>query len=242
MEAWRLIHSWNAAPGFNMALDEAMLLLPHGRPTLRFYTWSPETLSLGYFQKALEVPNLERAESAVRRLTGGGAIHHAHELTFSITCAAEHPLYAGEVRRSYAKLHGVILEVLAQLGVAGDFRGQNSLRSDLPSTGMCFEHSTDLDLAWDGKKGVGSAQRRTRGRVLHHGSIKLGRSSLDESVAAIWDHSPGLTPEALAEILGAGLARSLGLRLEPGEPEPEELLHASERASHFSSSAFLRRR
>ena len=242
MEAWRLIHSWNAAPGFNMALDEALLLLPHGRPTLRFYTWSPETLSLGYFQKALEVPNLERAQVAVRRLTGGGAIHHARELTFSITCDASHPLYAGEVRRSYAQVHGVILDVLAQLGVEGSYRGQASLRSDLPDTGMCFEHSTDLDLAWDGKKGVGSAQRRTRGRVLHHGSIKLGRSSLDASVAAIWDHAPGLSAEALAELLGAGLADGFGWRLEAGEPEPEELAHASERAAHFTSEAFLRRR
>jgi len=242
MDTWRLIHSWNASPGFNMALDEACLLLADSPPTLRFYTWSPETLSLGYFQKVAEVPNLERARCAVRRLTGGGAIHHANELTFSLACSLEHPLYAGEVRASYERIHGLLKDVLAEYGVDADFRGQGALDSDLPNTGMCFEHSTDLDLAWGGQKGVGSAQRRSGGRVLHHGSIKLGRSDLDASVAAIWDHSPALSVEPLAERLCLALGERYKLSFVPGEPSPRELAHVAERAAYFSSPEFLRRR
>jgi len=225
-----------------MALDEALLLLPEEQPSLRFYTWSPETLSLGYFQKAKEVPNLERASASVRRLTGGGAIHHANELTFSISAKQGHPLYRGEVRNSYERIHGAIAEVLAEYEVQAEFRGQGGLDSDREATGMCFEHSTDLDLAWGGAKGVGSAQRRTGGRVLHHGSIKLGRSELDASVAAIWDHSPGVTPEQLAARLSACFERSFGVRLEPGEARPEELEHAALRAEHFTSREFVYRR
>ena len=197
---------------------------------------------MGYFQKAKQVPNLERAQVAVRRLTGGGAIHHAKELTFSITCAARHALYAGEVRRSYEAIHGAIAEVLGDYAVQASFRGQGALLSDKPATGMCFEHSTDLDLAWDGSKGVGSAQRRTGGRVLHHGSIKLGRSDLDASVAALWDHTPDVSPQDLAGRLCSHFAQRFDLDFETDEPTRAEAEHAQRRAEHFTSQAFIHRR
>ena len=84
MSAWRLITTWGASPEFNMGLDEA-LLLQGEQPTVRLYTWAPDTLSLGWFQRLDEVPGADRASRRVRRLTGGGAIHHQHELTFSLT-------------------------------------------------------------------------------------------------------------------------------------------------------------
>ncbi len=241
MEVWRLLRTWSGAPGYNMALDEA-LLLGSARPTLRLYTWEPEALSLGYFQRARDVPNLERAHAAVRRLTGGGAIHHAHELTFSITAPLEHPLYAGEVRGSYERVHAAIADALATFGVHAELRGTSALQSDREGTGMCFEHSTDLDLAWSGAKGVGSAQRRTKGRVLHHGSIKLDRSPLDASVAAIRDVAPSATLEQVAERLLASFASRFGVEFETAEPSKAEGARASERTSHFTSNAFVHRR
>ena len=190
----------------------------------------------------MDVPALEKAAAAVRRLTGGGAIHHENELTFSLAAPADHPLYAGAVRASYERVHGAIAAVLEELGVRALPRGSATLASDRPATGMCFEHSTDVDLAWDGSKGVGSAQRRAKGRVLHHGSIKLGRSELDARVAAIWDHAPDLRREELAERIAAELSRRFELQLEADEPTPEELRHAAERGPYFTSTEFVRRR
>src|SRR5262245_37388016 len=99
-EPWRLIVTWGGEPGWNMALDEALLATSDPRPVLRFYTWEPHALSLGYFQRWESLAARAGASVLVRRFSGGGAIHHADELTFSIAAALSHPLFHGEVRRS----------------------------------------------------------------------------------------------------------------------------------------------
>ena len=174
LEIWRLIESWDAAPEFNMGLDEALLDDPEAAPTLRLYTWSPDTLSLGYFQKWADVPGTDRAGAVVRRITGGGAIHHTRELTFSIVLPQSHALFRGPVPLSYGRIHEALIAALSEFGVEASLAGQAGLLSDRKKTGMCFHESTPLDVAWGERKGVGSAQRRRGGRVLHHGSIKLG--------------------------------------------------------------------
>lgn len=225
-----------------MALDEALLVRGDPRPTLRFYTWRPDALSLGYFQRWSAVPERERATAVVRRLTGGGAIHHADELTFSIAAALDHPLYRGTLPESYARVHGLVAEALAGLGVRAELRGTRALASERPGSAMCFHESTPLDLVWDARKGVGSAQRRSGGRVLHHGSIKIGASVLEGDVATLRPHAEDLTPEALAERLRESFERALGASFELEEPSADELAHARERAGFFTSEAFLRRR
>src|SRR5262249_36174300 len=105
-EPWRLLETWDGEPGWNMALDEALLAGNEARPTLRFYSWKPHALSLGYFQRWRELaPAVAAGTPIVRRFSGGGAIHHAEELTFSITAPQEHALFRGEVRRSYERVH-----------------------------------------------------------------------------------------------------------------------------------------
>ena len=163
METWRLITTWGATPAFNMGLDEALLASPLAPTTLRLYSWSPDTLSLGYFQRFADVRGTESAGRVVRRITGGGAIHHTGELTFSIAADANHRLYAGPVAASYRRVHHVVAAALAEHGVEAELRGARSLASDRDDTGMCFHHSTDLDLVWGDRKGVGSAQRRKAG-------------------------------------------------------------------------------
>jgi arylsulfatase A-like enzyme len=91
---------------------------------------------------------------------------------------------------------------------------------------MCFHKSTPLDLAWDGRKGVGSAQRRKDGRVLHHGSIKLGSSVLEGAIATAAEHHAGLTAEVLAPALREAFATTLGLALEAAVPTPDERARA----------------
>jgi lipoate-protein ligase A len=238
---WRLLETWDASPAFNMGLDETLLEARDGPPTLRFYTWSPDTLSLGYFQRFADVPASE-ASAVVRRLTGGGAIHHVNELTFAFTCAATDPLYRGPVTESYVRIHRALAVGLGELGLSADLRGTERALSDRPDTGMCFHDSTPIDLMWQGRKGVGSAQRRRGGRILHHGSIKLASSPLEGEIATCEESSPGLGPVELARMLRRTLESELGLTLEEGTASEAELTEAKERGAHFVSPEFVRMR
>ncbi|MBK8180013.1 MAG: lipoate--protein ligase family protein [Planctomycetes bacterium] len=242
MASWRLITTWGATPEFNMGLDEALLSTAGLPPTLRFYSWKPDTLSLGYFQKLSDVPGAERAGALVRRITGGGAIHHVRELTFSITADLSVGPYAGELRESYARVHAAIARALRAHGVAASLRGVGGLQSDRDHTGMCFHHSTDLDLAWNGRKGVGSAQRRKGGRVLHHGSIKLGSSPLEGDIATLEQGARALTAQEFAPALRAAFEAELGVEFEAAVPEADERELARELGRRYVSQEFVRSR
>jgi len=242
LPTWRLITSWDAEPGFNMGLDEALLTTGGSQPVLRLYTWKPDCLSLGYFQRYADVPAVDAASTVVRRITGGGAIHHTEELTFSISAPLEHELYQGPVTESYRRVHAAISDALAQLGIESSLRAEAKLVSDRRDTGMCFHQSTDLDIAWSGRKGVGSAQRRKNGRVLHHGSIKLAPSSLESGVATVAEEGARAGPEEMGRLLVEALGRRFGIEFEEGLPTPEELEEAYRRAPVYASSEFLRRR
>lgn len=241
-ETWRLFSTWGAAPDFNMGLDEA-LLFSHGAPvTLRLYTWSPDTLSLGYFQALEDVPGAERAGAIVRRITGGGAIHHQGELTFSITAALDHPLYRGNVASSYERVHALIARTLSRHGVNAAERGARPLESDRPDSGMCFHASTPQDLVWGGRKGVGSAQRRKDGRVLHHGSIKLESTPLEGEIATLAGEGRQVSPQALGEDLVEVLAQALDLRFVRGAPGPGERAAAAALGARYVDPTFVRAR
>ncbi len=248
METWRLITTWGAEPAFNMGLDEALLESTESPPTLRFYSWSPDTLSLGYFQRVADVPAAtsalpgQRAPVVVRRITGGGAIHHVNERTFSITAPLDHDVYRCSLTESYARVHAAIQSALSEFGVPATPRGAATLESDRGETGMCFHHSTDVDLAWGGRKGVGSAQRRKRGRVLHHGSIKLGSSLLEGAIATVRDLAPTVTCETFAPILRAALSSALAVQFESGVPTPEERTQAKLLGKRYLEPEFVRRR
>ena len=161
-------------PHFNMALDEA-LLEAHapGELTLRLYAWKPWALSLGYFQPAEQAdPGFLAANELVltRRVTGGGAIVHADELTYSMTAdASRRP---GSSRRLYALMNEAIARALRRFGIDAAERGTGSKAEG--DAFMCFERHADFDLAVRGRKISGSAQRRKGGAILQHGSILLG--------------------------------------------------------------------
>jgi len=239
VETWRHITTWGTPPAFNMGLDGALLEDAGSPPTLRFYTWTPATLSLGYFQRFDDVPAASEATSIVRRITGGGAIHHQNELTFSISTTLSHPLFKGPVARSYERIHELVQGALSRLGCEASLRGDEALLSDAMETGMCFHHSTAQDLAWGGRKGVGSAQRRKLGRVLHHGSIKLGPSRYDTGIAEL----DGIDdPTEVARAFTQELRDLAGIRLSPDVPTPEERTRAEELGELAIDPAFVRRR
>jgi lipoate-protein ligase A len=173
-------------PAWNLACDEALLRSGDVRPVLRLYAWDPPALSLGYFQPAEPFVSLARQAGAllVRRPTGGGAIHHDREFTFCLVATPGRDGYPLDIVTAYEQVHRSLQHALDGLGARLHFRGEGAPLSVSPrAASLCFEDTTSMDLLDEvGRKVVGSAQRRSVGRVLHHGSIPL--------------QVPSLTPEA----------------------------------------------
>lgn len=172
---WRVI--WDdAAPGaWNMAVDEA-ILAAHGRgespPTLRFYGWSPPALTIGYFQKVEKQVDLEGCRRAgvdmVRRPTGGRAVLHHHEVTYSVV--VRNSILPGSVEETYLALSQGLARGLASLGIPVDMVPAGRAQS---SGAACFDAPSSYELSVGGRKLVGSAQCRAHGALLQHGSVLL---------------------------------------------------------------------
>ncbi len=166
----------------NMALDEALLdAVADNRETayLRTYSWTIPTLTLGYFQRVAEVQRDPRWRSVpvVRRLTGGGAIWHHHELTYALILPAGYPRSRPNTAL-YRAVHGAIAETLAEVGVPVDRRTHTAPRetANRMRPFLCFSDRDPEDLVCQGFKLVGSAQRRRSGAILQQGSILLAGS------------------------------------------------------------------
>lgn len=180
------------APGsgaWNMAVDETLLeSAVAGQCSVRWYRWDQATLSLGYFQSADAALGDSRLRNLpiVRRLSGGGAIVHHHELTYSCAVPAEHPLAAAP-RRLYTAVHERIIGILAEFGYPAALRGTSS--SARPEEFLCFGRRDDFDVVMGGNKVLGSAQRRRKGAVLQHGSLVLERCEWSPAFPGVFDCS-----------------------------------------------------
>ncbi len=177
-----------------MALDEALLEIAESDHAawLRFYTWREPTLSLGYFQPHAD-RQLHRASAncpMVRRSSGGGAILHDRELTYSIVLPQSHPL-ARRAELLYQAMHATLIETLAELGIVATLcDGSPLVANSTPATTepfLCFERHLHGDLLVGPHKVAGSAQRRHRGAVLQHGSVILARSKFAPELPGLAD-------------------------------------------------------
>jgi lipoate-protein ligase A len=184
----------------NMAVDEALFrsaLTRSSPPTVRFYAWARPSLSIGFGQSFHQVCDADVCDELgieiVRRISGGRAILHHHELTYCVTAAAEVPLRGLSVKQVYSWVSGAIRDGLASLGIAVDppTGDQKPLsdpsqveRPELP----CLAVPTGHEVTVKGKKLVGSAQKWNRDGFLQHGSIII---DLDE---ALWQRATGLPP------------------------------------------------
>lgn len=176
---WRLIPYEIHNPAWNMALDEAILTAiseNQAPPTLRFYGWKPATLSIGYFQRARKEVDLEQLEKLgwgfVRRMTGGRAVFHDSELTYSILAPESHPSVQGTVSESYRRLSQGLLRGYQNLGLEAELAPPAKAPKEHGSA-ACFDSPSDYELVIQGRKAAGSAQVRQKGVVLQHGSILL---------------------------------------------------------------------
>lgn len=177
---WRLIVSLPAPGAWNMAVDEAILeSVGRGEvePTLRLYSWEPACLSIGYAQPFADTDinqlNLNGWQ-VVRRPTGGRAILHIDELTYSVIGAYSEPRLAGSVLESYKRLSTALLIALQTLGISAQaFAKEKSSTADINPNPVCFEVPSDYEITFQGRKLIGSAQARRKEGVLQHGSLPL---------------------------------------------------------------------
>lgn len=226
----RLLVDEPGEAAWNMAVDDALLTLA-AEPTLRLYGWNPHAVSLGWFQRAGDFADLPAGTPIVRRLTGGGAIHHGDELTFAL--ALDAGLLPRDVAASYRLLHDAAVHALGEVGVVCERLDAGDPQSARPTDRWCFAQPGRDDVVTARGKLLGSAQRRVRQprpRVLHHGSIVLRRPALTPWVAATADTAAGDQSFAarLRTALAAHLGKALGLPLRPGQLTTAELALARE--------------
>lgn len=245
----------------NMARDEA--LMGHvGRleypPTLRLYQWNPPTISLGYFQPYADYESLPPPAGTlpvVRRLTGGGAILHDLELTYSLTLPSGHQLIGQGANRLYELAHDAVIACLGSLGLqAAGYGLQPAARGLKPEACrepfFCFERRHCYDVLIGQDKIAGSAQRRRRDALLQHGSIILGcrYSQQASAVSSAYGGSGSGQPlpfdDAIRHIRSAlvgHLAEVTGEAFQPGAWSTEELATADELTAKYVGDAWTKR-
>ncbi len=213
-----------------MAVDEVLLswAAETGGCCWRLYAWEEPTLSLGYFQAYRDRRGhiASRDCPAVRRLTGGGAIVHDAELTYSLVVPAEHPLAVCR-DRLYETVHASLIETLAEWGITARLCERAASGETAPDPFLCFQRRAPGDVLVGETKIAGSAQRRRRGAVLQHGSVLLDRSPAAPELASLADVSAtGISPGALAGAWQPRLAERLRTTWDQRWLTPAERLRA----------------
>ena len=179
MNNWRLLIDPPNPGAWNMAVDEAILESTSNKiqpPTLRLYDWHPYTLSLGHAQPLSDIDTealSAKGWDIVRRPTGGRAILHADELTYSICAPVDDPHVSGNILESYRRLSTGLLKALEISGIPADAKPKEKLDKAKSTDPVCFQYPSDYEITYQGRKLIGSAQARRGQGVLQHGAIPL---------------------------------------------------------------------
>ena len=262
-DSWRLLVDAAAGGAWNMAVDEVLLdgvAAGTTPPTLRFYQWMPPCLSLGYFQP-FDVVDVDGCRAlgieVVRRPTGGRAILHDRELTYSVALPASLLGHDGGVLPSYYRLSLALQDGLSGLGVPATLAPE-SVGSSGQHGPVCFDRPSAHEILLNGRKLVGSAQMRRGGGLLQHGSILIepridkltaclrlpdgtNSRSIDTGVAGLAEL--GVTDATqIAATIAAAFARSFGVNLVEATLGPAEKVAAKALArSKYQSAGWTER-
>lgn len=260
MTSWRLLDTGPGDGATNMAVDEALLASfaqAASRPVLRLYEWHPPALSLGRFQKARQVLDPERCTLAgvpvVRRITGGGVIYHAEELTYSLVCTPSHLRSAASVKESFRLLTSFLLLFYEKLGLAPRYAADHfTAGSGLGTrTDFCFAGKESYDILIDGKKIGGNAQRRLKNAIFQHGSIPLvdhaayGGGFLQkrpggcDGAAALADFGICRPAAELKRLLAQAFTEALPAQLVGDSLTSQEKALAASLTQHHASAAWV---
>lgn len=246
---WRFLNTGYHHPGMNMALDEAIWQACEAGiapPTLRVYGWQPPALSMGYAQSVPKEVNADACRrhgiEIVRRPTGGRAVLHDDEVTYSVVMPIT--LHDGTLTEHYHLIGLALATAFTHLGLAVRLaRPQRSTKERQAPSPACFAALSRYELSVSGKKLVGSAQKRGQHALLQHGSIpvSLDRQRLfqclrvppDQHEALVHEsyatmiavHEAATAPIAINDIHAAlrhGFATTLATPIVEGDVQPEE--------------------
>ncbi|QHW37147.1 lipoate--protein ligase family protein [Staphylococcus ursi] len=274
-ETWHFINTGSHDPYYNMALDEALLnFVSRGEidPVVRFYTWNPPTLSIGYFQRLSKEIDIEKVKEKgyglVRRQTGGRGVLHDKELTYSVIVPEVHPDMPQTVTEAYRVISGGLLEGFKSLGFDAHFAVPRSKeeREKLkqPRSSVCFDAPSWYELVVEGKKIAGSAQTRQKGVILQHGSIlqdvdiddlfdmfifkndrlkaKMKEAFVEKAVAINDLSDETVTLEQMEVAFKEGFKKALDIEFKPLELTTAQLEEVKALEEKYCSEAFLYRK
>lgn len=274
-ETWNFINSGSHDPFYNMAMDEALLnFVSRGEidPVIRFYTWDPATLSIGYFQrlkKEIDIDKVkEKGYGLVRRQTGGRGVLHDKELTYSVIVPESHPKMPKTVTEAYRVISQGLLEGFKLLGFDAYFAVPKSKeeREKLkqPRSSVCFDAPSWYELVVEGRKIAGSAQTRQKGVILQHGSIlkdididdlfdmfifknerlkdKMKQAFIDKAVAINDISDKVVSLEEMEAAFEKGFQKGLDINFKPLELTKEQQAEVKELAEKYKSDEWTFRK
>ncbi|NAN32634.1 lipoate--protein ligase family protein [Staphylococcus epidermidis] len=274
-EIWNFINTGSKNPYYNMAMDEALLnFVSRGEidPVIRFYTWNPATLSIGYFQrlqKEIDIDKVkEKGYGLVRRQTGGRGVLHDKELTYSVIVPESHPNMPSTVTEAYKIISQGLLEGFKNLGFETYFAIPRSKeeRDKLkqPRSSVCFDAPSWYELVVEGRKIAGSAQTRQKGVILQHGSIlqdididdlfdmfkfknerlkaKMKENFVQKAVAINDISNQHITLNELENAFEAGFKKGLNIDFKPLELTEKQLEEVQELEDKYRSEAWMYRK
>ncbi|PTI95961.1 lipoate--protein ligase family protein [Staphylococcus simulans] len=274
-ETWNFINLGSHDPFYNMAMDEALLnFVSRGEidPVIRFYTWDPATLSIGYFQRLKKEIDIEKVKEKgyglVRRQTGGRGVLHDKELTYSVIVPESHPNMPKTVTEAYRVISQGLLEGFKLLGFDAYFAVPKSKeeREKLkqPRSSVCFDAPSWYELVVEGRKIAGSAQTRQKGVILQHGSIlkdididdlfdmfifkndrlkdKMKQAFVDKAVAINDISDKTISIEEMEVAFEKGFQKGLNINFKPLELTKEQQAEVKELAEKYKSEEWTYRK
>lgn len=274
-EIWNFINTGSKNPYYNMAMDEALLnFVSRGEidPVIRFYTWNPATLSIGYFQrlqKEIDIDKVkEKGYGLVRRQTGGRGVLNDKELTYSVIVPESHPNMPSTVTEAYKIISQGLLEGFKNLGFETYFAIPRSKeeRDKLkqPRSSVCFDAPSWYELVVEGRKIAGSAQTRQKGVILQHGSIlqdididdlfdmfkfknerlkaKMKENFVQKAVAINDISNQHITLNEMENAFEAGFKKGLNIDFKPLELTEKQIEEVQELEEKYRSEAWMYRK
>lgn len=271
-ETWNFINTGSHDPYYNMAMDESLLnFVSRGEidPVVRFYTWNPATLSVGYFQrlkKEIDIDKVnEKGFGLVRRQTGGRGVLHDKELTYSVIVSEEHPNMPSTVTEAYRVISEGLLEGFKLLGFEAYFAIPRSKeeREKLkqPRSAVCFDAPSWYELVVEGRKIAGSAQTRQKGVILQHGSLlqdvnvdelfdmfifkndrlkdKMKKAFVDKAVAINDISDRHISIEEMEKAFEEGFKKGLNIEFKPLTLSDEQIKEVKELEEKYRSDEWL---
>jgi len=251
-ETWLFIDSGPCSAAYNMALDEAIAVtVRNGQapPTLRLYGWDRPSVTIGCFQKIGEVDMaycFQENIPVVRRPTGGRAILHGNEITYSFSVKTRAGLFSKSLFDSYKKISAAFLNAFLKIGASPELNllkdSRRGPEANVQKSPLCFQSVSYGEIIVDSKKIIGSAQKRWTDGLLQQGSIPLVIERDDlvkvfrmdtclntkDSFTGLYDIFPGLIPDALKTAIRTSFEKIFDIRLTISSPTSEEVSLARE--------------